>query len=189
MRSEQKDYIESKSADIGEKVTDQGITITLDSVTASDKSVYAVFHVEADPEQYDLSSCYGVAPIGMTADQGVWVENEAFGTVYASTGGGGSDLRSDGTGFWYHFTFDFDALPENARLNDGNTDMTIRIRRVVLDDNSEGATTEAPTVEGAWNYTFRLPESEASAVKTSDQTLEFANDLALTLHDIQVDEA
>ena len=34
MRSEQKDYIESKSADIGESVTDQDVTIILDSVTA-----------------------------------------------------------------------------------------------------------------------------------------------------------
>ena len=189
MPEEQKDYIESKSANIGESITDQGITITLDSITCTANTAYAMFHVEADPNVYDMEGVYGVFPIGMVMDQGVWVENDAFGTIYAGNGGASGDSQGEND-YWYQFTFEFThQLPADTRINDGNTTMYIQIGRVILQDNSEGATTDAPTVEGNWNFAVQLPASEESSAVSTDQELDFSNGVVLHISDLTVDES
>ena len=189
MPENQKDYIESKSANIGESVTDQGITITLDSITCTTNTAYAMFHMEADPKVYDMEGVYGVFPIGMAKDQCVWIENDAFGTVYADNVGANGDSRGEND-CWYQFTFEFThQLPADTRINDGNTTMYIQIGRVLLEDKSEGATMDAPTVEGNWNFAFQLPAGEESGAVITDQELEFSGEVVLHISDLKVSES
>lgn len=170
MTEEHKDFIEARSAGIGESATDQGITVTIDSVTCTEDTVYLMIDYELDPELYDtenVMTCLNV----MTNK---YVENEDYGTSEGGSGGG----HESG----YYFTFE--KLPEGARLNDGKTTMHMEMSEIVLltKDNTE------PHVTGTWNFAFLLPESETVEENTSDVVLNFDSGIAMELSGISVKE-
>lgn len=186
MAPEQKKFIEVRSAEIGESVTDQGVTVTIDSVTCTTDTVYLMIHYVLDPEQYDASN------ISVCADSGSvkYVENENYGTCEEYTGGGGNTAGED-DGYWQEYHCTFRGLPEGASLADGNTTMHVEMSEIffMTKDNSE-----LPNAVGTWNFEFVLPQSVPATVKTSDTsldfdtTLEFENGITLGISDIKVHE-
>lgn len=190
MTTEQKDFIEERSADLGESVTDQGVTVTVDSVTCTTNTVYVMFHYVLDPAQYDVDN------INACFDSGtmIYVENEDYGTSDQFSGGGG-DMPQEGEGFWMEKQFTFDGLPEDANLGDGKTTMHIDMTEILYGKADEIGMKEADgTVRGNWSFSFLLPKSEKVEAKTSDAvlsfdtTLEFENGITLELSEIEVNE-
>lgn len=183
MTSEHKDFIEQRSAGIGESVTDQGITVTMDSVTCTTDAAYIYYSVELDPEIYDLdliNSC-------SDALSSIYVNNEEYGTVWSSGGGSSGSLDEDGSNiFWRETRARFSELPDGANLGDGKTTMHIEIDTFWLASSSAE---DIPDVTGTWNFEFPLPETETAEAKTSDAVLNFGNGVQLTIEDISVNEA
>lgn len=172
MTEEHKDFIEQRSAGIRESVTDQGITVTIDSVTCTEDSIYLMIDYELDPELYD-SEKYGGC---IEKSSRKYVENEDYGI--SESGSGGNRTESV-----YYFTFD--ELPEGARLNDGKTTMHIEISTILL-FAKDG--TILPDVEGTWNFEFLLPESE-SLQNATEETVELESEFPLTITGITVTES
>lgn len=190
MTQAHKDFIEQRSAAIGESVTDQGITVTVDSVTCTTDTVYLMIHYVLDPEQYDTSN------INMCFDSGtaMYVENENYGTSDQYSGGGG-DAPQEGEGYWMNRQVTFDGLPEDANLGDGKTTMHIDMTEILYGKADEIGMREADgTVRGNWSFSFLLPQSEKTENKTSDAvvsfdtTLAFENGITLELSEIEVTE-
>lgn len=178
MTEEQKDFIEQRSAGIGESVTDQGITITVDSVTCTTDTIYLMIQYELDPEMYDTENilmCHASLP-------NRYVENEDFGTSTQS-GGGGGNVETD-SGYLMRENITFDDLPEGAALNDGKTTMHIEMSEIWF-STREGE--EIPNVTGTWNFEFPLPESE-SVQNATTETVDFDNEFSLSITDIKVTE-
>lgn len=190
MTTEQKDFIEERSADIGESVTDQGITVTVDSVTCTTNTVYVMIHYVMEPERYDsntVNSCFDSGSV-------IYVENEDYGTSDQFSGGGG-DRPQEGEGFWMEKQFTFDGLPEDANLGDGKTTMHIDMTEILYGKADEIGMKEADgAVHGNWSFAFLLPKSEKAEAKTSDAvlsfdtTLEFENGITLELSEIELNE-
>ena len=190
MTTEQKDFIEERSADIGESVTDQGITVTVDSVTCTTDTVYLMIHYVLNPEKYDTSN------INMCFDSGtaMYVENEDYGTSDQFSGGGG-DVPQEGEGYWVNRQVTFDGLPEDTNLGDGKTTLHIDMTNIRCGwDDGTGMEKADETIEGNWSFAFLLPKSEKAEAKTSDAvlsfdtTLAFENGITLELSEIEVND-
>ena len=182
MRSEQKDYIESKSANIGESVTDQNVTITLDSVTATEKTAYLLFRIHPDPEVYgeEETDDYAIR----FHDAEIYAENPQFGRLTEHTGGGGGgDDELDGD-YWMNYEISFNSLPEGARLNDGNTTMYMSLHSIM----QMGPQGEVPEIHGTWTFEFVLPASDESGAVSSDMELDFSGDVVLHISGLSVDD-
>lgn len=180
MTSEHKDFIEQRSASIGESVTDQGITVTIDSVTCTADAVNILYSVALDPVMYDLDSVENSAD----ALSVKWVENEDYGTMRSSGGGGSGMLEEDGV-VWREMRVEFNDLPEGANLGDGKTTMHIKMNTFWM-HSEEG---KLPDVMGTWNFAFLLPQSEAAEAKTSDAVLNFDGGITLEISGINVTES
>lgn len=190
MTTEQKNFIEERSADIGESVTDQGITVTVDSVTCTTNTVYVMIHYVMDPERYDsntVNSCFDSGAI-------IYVENEDYGTS-DQLSGSGREMPQDVEGHWVQKQFTFDGLPEDANLGDGKTTMHIDMTEITYGFADEIGMKEADgAVHGNWSFAFLLPKSEKAEAKTSDAvlsfdtTLEFENGITLELSEIELNE-
>lgn len=177
MPEAEKEYIEEKSTEVGYIAADQGITITADSVTCTEFTVYVLYHIELDPEQYDLNQDYYHITWGKGST--TYVKNDAYGTEPV-TGGGG--MPEEGDGYWTYHTYEFD-LPDGARLNDGqtvfHTDLTL-LRSVTGFE-----------VSGNWSFEFPLPDGDAVETKevtVPDQTLCFSDGKALEISEIVISE-
>lgn len=179
MPEEEKEYIEGKSTEVGYSATDQGITITADSVTCTESTAYVLFHIQLDPEQYSPDKEYGHITWGKGST--TYVENSAYGTAPV-TGGGGMPEEGDGDGYWSYRTYEFD-LPDGARLNDGQTVFHTELTLLRSVFGFE--------VSGNWNFAFPLPESDAVETKevlVPDQTLFFSNGKTLEISEIVISE-
>lgn len=183
MPETQKDYIESKSANIGESVTDQDVTITLDSVAATDKTAYLLFRIHPDPEVYgeeDETDDYSIRFL----DAEIYAENPQFGRLTEHTGGGGGgDNELDGD-YWMNYEISFNSLPEDARLNDGNTTLYMSLHSIM----QMGPQGEVPEIHGTWTFEFVLPASDESGAVISDQELDFSGDVVLHISGLSVDD-
>ncbi len=169
MAQSHKDAIEAKSADRGESVTEQGITITVDSVSVTNDTVY-LFYTVAQSESGDQFAGILNETIQMTASDGNTYPAEA---AVADRLVEGSD-----SGASYYRILSCE-LPEGVTLSKGQ--MTMDISSLML-DNMEQA-------EGTWNFSFTLPETEAAQSFDVDQTLQFEHDTTLEISNISVSES
>ena len=170
MTQEQKNYVETKSADIGESVTDQGITVTVDSVTCTEDTVYLLYTVMLDPEAYDeIENLFGLSLAGTYR-----VENPAYGASTPSEHSSGGSSR---TGVYQvSDQLKFEDLPQSAPLGDGATTMQaeltdIHFSRDVYSDT--GASIGSFSVSGSWSFAFPLPASESAQAVAAEQTAAF----------------
>lgn len=179
MTQEQKDYVESLSANLGESVTEQGITITVDSVTCTADAAYVLMHYELDGELYDMDALRTCTSRNMTT-----VSNEAFGSLNMSTGRSGGEKQEDG--IWATYTVEFSDQPDGTVLNDGNSMMSIEISTVELWYDGEEKSRE---IEGSWNFEFTLPEGEDAEPVKVEQEMSFDCGVTLLVTDVEITES
>ena len=190
MTSEQKNFIEERSIAVGESITDQGATVTVDSVTCTSDTVYMLYSIALDPTAYDLENVTSILDWMSLAS----VENPKYGVVSSSRGGGNGDSAKNGIETW-ETTFQFLNLPEDANLGDGSTTLRIDMTEIIYGkDDGTGMKERDGSIQGNWSFSIRLPKSEKPEAKASDSvvafdtTLEFENGIALELCNIEVDE-
>ncbi|MBQ9268731.1 MAG: DUF4179 domain-containing protein [Oscillospiraceae bacterium] len=183
MPEAQKDYIDGKSANIGESVTDQDVTITLDSVTAAEKSAYLIFRIHPDPEVYGERQPTQHYTLRFS-DSEIYAENPNYGRIegYSGGGGGGDDENGDE---WAGCTVNFDTLPEDAGLNDGNTTLYISLHTLM----QMGPMGETPEIHGTWTFEMKLPQSETPDSIVSEETLSFSGGVEMEIRDIVLRES
>ena len=180
MAEAEKEYVEDMSSEVGYRAEDQGIVITADSVTCTESTLYVLFHIEMDPEQYNPDKDYGHIAWGEGST--TYVENEEYGTAIVN-GGGGMPEEGDGEGYWSYRTYEFD-LPKGARLNDGKT---VFHTELTLLRSISGSL----EVSGNWTFEFLLPEGkspEAREVTVPNKTLTFSDGNTLEISEIEISE-
>lgn len=179
MTQEQKDFVEAHSADIGESVTDQGITVTIDSVTCAEDTVYLMISYGLDETMYDLSKVVDCND----HFSNVYVENDTFGTVESSGGGGSGEFKD--SIYWTNGHIEFRDLPDDANLSDGATVLNYEMSQILIMVDGE----EEPVfVEGTWNFSFELPEHETSDSVVVEQEMTFDCGVTLLVREIAVSE-
>ena len=183
MPEAQKDYIEGKSANIGESVTDQDVTITLDSVTANEKTAYLLFRIHPDPEVYGERQPTQHYTLRFS-DSEIYVENPKYGRIEGHTGGGGGGDDENGDE-WAGYTVTFDTLPDDAGLNDGNTTLYISLHSLM----QMGPQGETPEIHGTWAFETALPQSETPDSVVSEETLSFSGGVEMEIRDIVLRES
>lgn len=187
MTQEQKDYLEQRSANIGESVTDQGITVTVESVTCVTDRAYLALRYEFDPAQYgQVAECAAVSRI-------CYAGSESIGMLEHSSIGERPLATSEQGVFETEVSVFFENLPEGASLGDGETTLRLEISQISYKDQADGS--DEFTVDGTWVFEFPLPQSETPENKTSDAVLrfdgielDFGENLLLQIEDIQVSE-
>ena len=181
MTTEQKDFIDEKSADVGETAEDQGITITAQSVTCTDDTAYISAVILADQTQYS-EPYMEVFPADATAT----VENpnweEPLVCSHVETTG---DIVQDDGSRALEWRIELSKLPEGQRLNDGATVVTVEVKQVAF-YYAEDLDPQEQIVEGNWTLAVTLPESDATLPVDAQQNAEFTGDLNFTVEGIQV---
>ena len=181
MTTEQKDFIDEKSLDIGETAEDQDVTITAQSVTCTDDTAYITVVVQVDQEQYS-EKYEGLLPVDGTAT----VENPNWETplVCDHVRTNGSIMQDDGSAE-LEWRIELSDIPEGQRLNDGASVATVAVEQVELRYRKDGAEQEQ-TITGNWTLAVTLPESEATPPAEAQQDAAFSGDLNFTVEGIQV---
>ena len=181
MTTEQKDFIDEKSADIGETAVDQGITITAQSVTCTDDTAYISAVILADQTQYS-EPYMEVFPADATAT----VENpnweEPLVCSHVETTG---DIVQDDGSRALEWRIELSKLPEGQRLNDGATVVTVEVKQVAF-HYAEDLDPQEQIVEGNWTLAITLPKSDTTQPVDAQQNAEFTGDLNFTVEDIRV---
>ena len=191
MTQAQKDFIEERSISVGDSVTDQDITVTVDSLTCTTDTVYILYTIALDSTVYDIENITSIldwlSPIS--------VENPEYGVIDSVGGGGNGNPAKDGVETW-ETRIKFEDLPEGANLGDGNTTLHMNITEIVYGKDDGAGMKEADgRIQGDWSFSILLPELEAIETKESDAvvsfdtTLEFENGIVLELCDIKVNES
>lgn len=181
MTAEQKDFVESRSAAIGESITDGGITVTVDSVTCTSNTVYYLYTVEVGGA-YALENLSNV-----NLDETVCVVSEEYGKI-RFTSGGGSTLEQSGNLFTCEAMYHFEEVPEGTSLADGTFTMQLRF------DSGElyytGDLEHPVSFDGTWDFEIPLPESgTVAAITASDTVLDFGSGVTLSLSNIIVTDS
>ena len=181
MTTEQKDFIDEKSADISETAVDQGITITAQSVTCTDDTAYISAVVQVDQAQYP-EAYEGLLPVDGTAT----VENPGWETplVCDHVRTNGSIMQVDGSAE-LEWRIALSDIPEGQRLSDGASVATVEVEQVELRYTKDGEEQEQ-TITGNWTLAVTLPESEATPPAEAQQDAAFTGDLNFTVEGIQV---
>lgn len=164
-----KDAIEAKSADLDESVTDQGITITVDSVSVTNDTVYLLY-TTALPQSGDQLSAILDETIQVTASDG--------NTYSAEPAVADRLVEESDSGASYYRILSCE-LPDDVTLSHGQ--LTMDISSLMLNDMEQ--------TEGTWNFSFTLPETEAAQSFGVDQTLQFEHDTTLEISNISVSES
>ena len=180
MTQEKKDFVEERSADLGESVTDQGITVIMESVTCTKDSVKLLYSVILDPERYDLNTIQGCTD----ALTSVFVESPDYGLVWSSTENSEGDVLENGT-VTRQMTCSFSDLPDEAVVNDGSAIIHIEMSTFWM-YTEEGKLSD---VTGSWGFAFTLPASESVTEKASSETVHFTKVLDLEIYNISVNES
>ena len=169
MSQTQKDFIEARSCDLGETAEDQGISITVDSVTVTEDTIYYTYTV-------DLGSAAEHFCGYMNADYTAVLSD---GTV-CSGGQSVADLAlgPDDPEQVLASTVAFD-LPDGGTLSEGT--LQIHISAVMVDDLRQ--------IEGSWRYEIPLPACRDSAHYDVDESICFPDGAELTLSNLTVSEA
>lgn len=169
MAQSNKDAIEAKSADLGESVTDQGITITVDSVSVTNDTVYLLYTVAAPPPNNQLSGIL---------NETIQV-NASDGNTYSAEAAVADRLVEDSDSGASYYRILSCELPDGVTLSNGQ--LTMNISSLMLNNMEQ--------TEGTWNFSFTLPETEAVQSFDVDQTLQFEHDTTLEISDISVSES
>ena len=180
MTQEQLEFVETRSADLGESVTDQGITVTIDSVTCTKDSAIILYTVMLEPDIYDVDRIIGASD----ALSQILVESESYGTVKSSTESSEGISMENGTQI-RKLTCQFKDLPKEAAINDGKTTIFIEMNTFWISAGEDGM---LPDVTGKWSFAFTLPASESVTEKASAETVHFTKVLDLEIYNISVDE-
>lgn len=181
MTTEQKDFIDEKSADIGETAVDQGITITAQSVTCTDDTAYISAVVQVDQEQY--SEPYMElfpADAAATVENPNWAEPVVCSRIETS----GNTMQDDGSRE-LEWRIELSKLPEGQRLNDGATVVTVEVNQMAFHYAADVEPQEQ-IIDGNWTLAVTLPESDATLPVDAQQNAEFTGDLNFTVEEIQV---
>ena len=181
MTTEQKDFIDEKSADISETAVDQGITITAQSVTCTDDTAYISAVILADQTQYPEPNMEM-----FPADAAATVENPNWEEplVCSHVGTTGGTMQDDGSRE-LEWRIELSRLPEGQRLSDGATVVTVEVTQVVFHYAAD-VDPQEQIVEGNWTLAVTLPESNATPPAEAQQNAEFTGDLNFTVEDIRV---
>ena len=138
MTQAQKDFIEERSISVGDSVTDQDITVTVDSLTCTTDTVYILYTIALDPTVYDIENITSIldwlSPIS--------VENPEYGVIDSVGGGGNGNPAKDGVETW-ETRIKFEDLPEGANLGDGNTTLHMNITEIVYGKDDGAGMKEA----------------------------------------------
>ena len=178
MTQSQKEFVEARSADLGESVTDQGITVTVDSVNVAGETVNLLYTFTLDTEIYDTEQ-YEFCRDWMTP---TYVESENYGTVNFSTGGGGGAVMEHGR-VQQEESLRFD-LPQGASLGDGSTTLYLNMETIML-----GTKDSQEEISGSWPLAVSLPETSTAEASGAEEKLEFQNGVVLTVGKILVEES
>ncbi len=169
MAQSHKDAIEAKSADLGESVSDHGITITVDSVSVTNDTVYLLYTV-ATPNPDNLLSGILNETIQVTASDG---------NTYSAEAAVADRLVEDSDSGASYYRILSCELPDGVTLAHGQ--LTMDISSLMLNDMEQE--------EGTWNFSFTLPETEAVQNFDVDQTLHFSDNVTLEISNISVSES
>ena len=169
MAQSHKDAIEAKSADLGESVTDQGITITVDSVSVTNDTVYLLYTVAA-PTPDDQFCGILNETIQVTASDG---------NTYSAEAAVADRLVEDSDSGASYYRILSCELPEGVTLSHGQ--LTMDISSLMLNDMEQ--------TEGTWNFSFTLPETETAQSFDVDQALQFAGDITLEVSNVSISES
>ncbi len=169
MAQSHKDAIEARSADLGESITDQGITITVDSVSVTNDTVYLLYTV-ATPVSDDQFSGILNETVQIAASDG---------NTYSAEPAVADRLVKDSDSGASYYRILSCELPDGVTLSHGQ--LIMDISSLMLNGMEQTA--------GSWNFSFTLPETEAVQSFDIDQTLHFADDVTLELSNISVSES
>lgn len=183
MTREQKDYVEERSISVGESVTDQGVTVTVDSVTCTANTVYMLYTIVLDSAVHDVDGIPGLSAFDSASK--MLAENPEFGAVELDGGGGPSNGGNSKWERWMKFA----DLPEEANLGDGDTTLHVEITEITYGEENEYGMKEASgTIQGNWRFAIKLPKHETAEVKAPDAMVEFGNSVLMTISDIELNE-
>ena len=141
----QLDYMEGRTVQLQQSVTDAGIKATLDSMTCMSHGVYIAAQYEMMP---DCVLDYVPEDVDIRPeDINFYWSNSDYGQVMgqqAMIGPREMDLEG------------WDSVPNDANLCDGKTVLEIEIRSLAV-LNKNGANEELAQIPGAWNFTIEIP--------------------------------
>lgn len=161
MSPEQRAYLEGRTVTLAQSATDQGLTVTLESMTVSNHSVtFGLSYQAEDGEKFSYSlEDYGLQPWFWSYS---WV-NPAYGSVE------GQRSTADDLGMLECNTWT--ALPDDQIICDGDTTIELELRRLYVttgqtDDN--GIAEKVAAIEGSWQFTVSIPKLEPEPEYTVD---------------------
>lgn len=170
MTQTQQSYLENRSADIGQTVAVDGVSVTVDSVTCTRDTLYYVYTVDfagVARTYINAPQAEITAVVDGISYSGQWVLADR---ELSFEDGKSSTLQS---------VVKFD-LPEGASLSNGA--VSLLLDALPFDDDSK-------TCFGPWDFAFSLPECEPVENFTTEQTLTFADETTLTVSEISLSES
>jgi hypothetical protein len=181
MTTEQKDFIDEKSADVGETAEDQGITISVDAVTCTGNRIDLGVQYQVDSTQYSYQSieCF----IGKMER---YADNPDYGTRSLTSGDYTGGTTAEDGSYQQQWCIVDSSFGEEDRLNDGNTTLRLEITEIGLHLYQDDGVMKDVEVTGSWNLTIPLPESDTTQPVDAQQNAEFTGDLNFTVEGIQV---
>lgn len=160
MSAEQLAFIDHLTEKVGVQDTQNGVTVTLDSVTAGDSGVWLLLKVSGSYEE-DEDHRYDFGRVELTLDP----DPEK---IHDTPGGSGIQTLYSGTASDGEFTvllqYTIDLAGKSTLLDEP------RVATLVLEDLNRkeigGDWEEAPTAEGTWTLNFSLSPDEEWQVRT-----------------------
>ena len=158
MSAEQLAFIDHLTDKVGVQDTQNGVTVTLDSVTAGDSGVWLLLKVSGSYEE-DEDHRYDFGRVELTLDPE---------KIHDTPGGSGIQTLYSGTASDGEFTvllqYTIDLAGKSTLLDEP------RAATLVLEDLNRkeigGEWEEAPAAEGTWTLHFSLPPDEERQVRT-----------------------
>ncbi len=161
MPPEQRAYLEGRTVTLAQSATDQGLTVTLESMTVSNHSVtFGLSYQTEDGDKFSYSlEDYGLQPWFWSYS---WV-NPSYGSV------AGQRSTADDLGMLECNTWT--ALPDDQIICDGDTAIELELRSLYVttgqaDDN--GMAEKVAAIEGSWQFTVSIPKLEPEPEYTVD---------------------
>ena len=168
MSPEQSAYLEGRTVTIGQSATDQGLTITMESMTVSNHSITFGLSYRVENEKkfpYSLE-VYGVIPKSWDYS---WM-NPAYGTVQGQR----STVTEQGMLELNTWT----SLPDDQIICDGSTEIEIEFQAVYIISghvDDVGLAEKIAAIDGSWQFKVSVPKMTQEAEYTVEsQQLEAA---------------
>lgn len=169
MSQTHKDFIEVRSCDLGETAEDQGISITVDSVTVTEDTIYYTYTMDLGSAAEHFSGYMNADYTAVLSDGTVCNGGQSVADLALGPDDPKQVLASI-------VAFD---LPDGDTLSEGT--LQIDISAVTVDDLRR--------IEGSWRFEISLPACRDSAHYDVDEPICFPDGAELTLSDLIVSEA